>query len=160
IVGGSVQGTINDVIDPTTGQKAVFTITSQVNGPSATVYGVEMTVQHVFGDTGFGVLANGTIVGTNKPYHPHDTSLSGFAVTGLTNSANAVVFWEKYGFSIRGALNWRGEYIDHFGQQQNNSQFGTEPTFVNSNLQVDASASYTYKNRFTVFVEGLNLNNS
>ncbi len=160
IVGGTVQGNINGVIDPTTGQKAVFSITSQVNGPAATVYGVEASIQHVFGDSGFGVQANGTIVATNRPYHPNDITTSGFAVTGLANSANAVVFWEKYGFSLRGALNWRGEYIDHFGQQQNNSHFGAEPTFVNSNLQVDLSASYTLKDHYTIFVEGLNVNNS
>ncbi len=160
IVGGTVQGNINGVIDPTTGQKASFSITSQVNGPSAMVYGVEGSIQHVFGDTGFGVQANGTLVGTNRPYHPLDISTSGFAVTGLADSANAVVFWEKYGFSLRAALNWRAEYLDHFGQQQNNSHFGSEPTFVSSNTQVDLSASYTFKDRYTIFAEGLNINNS
>jgi TonB-dependent receptor len=160
IVGGTVQGNINGVTDPTTNQPAIFSITSQVNGPSATVYGVELTVQHIFGDTGFGVQANGTIVGTDKPYNPHDIVGSGFAVTGLADSANAVLFWEKYGFSVRGALNWRAEYIDRFGQQQNNSHFGSEPTFVNSNFQVDLSASYTYQGKYTVFLEGLNVNNS
>lgn len=158
IVGGTVQGDINGVIDPTTGKPAVFSITSQVNGPAATVYGVEMTIQHVFGTTGFGVLANGTIVGTNKPYDPNDLTTSGFAVTGLADSANAVLFWEKYGFSLRAALNWRGAYIDHFGQQQNNSAFGAEPTFVNSNFQVDLSGSYTFQNHYTFFVEAINVN--
>ncbi len=160
IVGGTVQAPINGVIDPTTGQAASFSITSQVNGPSATVYGAEASIQHVFGDTGFGIQANGTVVGTNRPYHPKDISTSGFAVTGLANSANAVVFWEKYGFSARAALNWRAEYLDHFGQQQNNSHFGSEPTFVNSNTQLDLSASYTFMGHYTVFGEALNVNNS
>ena len=160
IVGGTVQGNINGVIDPTTNQPASFSITSQVNGPSATVYGLEAQITHIFGDTGFGVQLNGTVVGTNKPYHPADLTTSGFAVTGLANSANAVGFWEKYGWSFRAALNWRGEYIDHFGQAQNNSKFGSEPTFVNSNLQVDLSASYTFKDHYTFFVEGINVNNS
>jgi outer membrane receptor protein involved in Fe transport len=119
-----------------------------------------MTVQHMFGDTGFGVQANGTIVGTDKPNNPHDISTSGFAVTCLAVSANAVLFWEKHGISLRAALNWRGEYIDHFGQQQNNSHFGAEPTFVNSNFQVDLSASYTVNDHFTIFAEGINVNNS
>jgi len=160
IVGGTVRGGIGGVIDPTTGQPAVFSITSQVNGPTATVYGVEGEIQHVFGNTGFGVQLNGTLVGTNRPYNPNDISTSGFAVTGLADSANAVVFWEKYGFSMRAALNWRAAYLDHFGQQQNNSAFGSEPTFVNANTQVDLSASYTFRNRFTIFAEGLNVNNS
>ncbi len=124
------------------------------------MYGAEASIQHVFGDTGFGIQANGTVVGTNRPYHPKDISTSGFAVTGLANSANAVVFWEKYGFSARAALNWRAEYLDHFGQQQNNSHFGSEPTFVNSNTQLDLSASYTFMGHYTVFGEALNVNNS
>ena len=55
---------------------------------------------------------------------------------------------------------WRDEYLDHFGQLQNNSKFGTEPTFVNSNTQVDLSSSYDVDKNFSVFFEGLNLNSS
>ncbi len=55
IVGGTVTQTINGVIDPTTGKLAEFSVTSQVNGPSAEVRGVEIGVQHMLWDTGFGV---------------------------------------------------------------------------------------------------------
>jgi len=160
IVGGTVRTTINNVVDPTTGQPAQFSLTSQVNGPTASVYGLEAAVQHVFGDSGFGVQANATIVGTNRKYNPLDLTTSGFAVTGLANSANAVVFFEKHGFHARVALNWRDEYLDHFGQQQNNSAFGSEPTYVNANTQVDASTSYDFNKHVSVYAEGQNLNNS
>lgn len=160
IVGGTTRQTINDVIDPSTGQPAVFNVTTQVNGPSAEVRGIEVAIQHVFGDSGFGLQANATVVDTNKPYDAHDTSVSGFAVTGLADSANLVAFYEKYGFHIRVAVNWRDEYLDHFGQQQNNSAFGTEPTFVNSNTQIDFSTSYDFSEHFSVYFEGLNLNES
>jgi iron complex outermembrane recepter protein len=160
IVGGTTRETINNVIDPTTGQPGVFSVTTQVNGPSAQVRGVELALQHVFGDTGFGLQANATFVDTDKPYDEHDISVSGFAVTGLANSANLVAFYEKYGFHVRVAVNWRDEYLDHFGQQQNNSAFGTEPTFVNANTQVDLSTSYDFDDRFSVYFEALNLNES
>jgi TonB-dependent receptor len=160
IVGGTTRETINDVIDPTTGQPGVFSVTTQVNGPSAQVRGVELALQHVFGDTGFGLQANATFVDTDKPYDEHDISVSGFAVTGLANSANLVAFYEKYGFHVRVAVNWRDEYLDHFGQQQNNSAFGTEPTFVNANTQVDLSTSYDFDDRFSVYFEALNINES
>jgi len=101
-----------------------------------------------------------TVVGTNRKYNPLDLTTSGFAVTGLANSANAVVFFEKHGFHARVALNWRDEYLDHFGQQQNNSAFGSEPTYVNANTQVDASTSYDFGKHFSVYAEGQNLNNS
>lgn len=160
IVGGTTRQTINDVIDPSTGQPGLFNVTTQVNGPSAEVRGVEVAVQHVFGDSGFGLQANATVVDTNKPYDPHDISVSGFAVTGLADSANLVAFYEKHGFHIRVAVNWRDEYLDRFGQQQNNSAFGTEPTFVNANTQIDFSTSYDINEHFSVYFEGLNLNES
>src|SRR5690606_10531311 len=67
IVQGTQRQTINDVIDPTTGQPAIYTVSQRVNGPDATVDGFEFAWQHVFGDTGFGFNANITIVDTNRP---------------------------------------------------------------------------------------------
>lgn len=157
IVQGTSTQTINDVIDPTTGSLAQFAVTQWLNGPSAQVRGIELAIQHMFGDTGFGVQANATKVDTNKPYNPNDTSTSGFAVTGLADSANLVGFYEKYGFEARLALNWRDEYLDHFGQQQNGGRFGTEPTFVNSSTTLDLSTSYRFTPNFDVYFEALNL---
>ena len=160
IVAGSQRQTINGVIDPTTGQPAIFTVSQYVNGPKATVKGVEIALQHVFGESGFGFQANGTFVDTNKPYDPENISQSGFAVTGLANSANFVGFYDKKGFQARVAVNWRDKYLLQFGQVQNNSAFGTEPTFVDSQIQVDFSTSYDITPRFNVFFEALNLNNA
>ena len=160
VVAGSTQQPINGVIDPTTGAPAVFTVSTNVNGPTANVYGAEFAVQHVFGDTGFGFQANATLVGTNKPYDPLNLSISGFAVTGLADSANLVLFYEKGGFQARIAGNWRDVYLDHFGQQQNNSMFGSEPTFVNGNTQIDVSTSYDIAPQFNVYFAALNLTDS
>jgi iron complex outermembrane receptor protein len=161
IVGGTTTESINGVTDPTkAGALAQFSVTTQVNGPSAEVRGIEIGFQHVLWDTGFGVQANATFVGTDKPYNPNDITVSGFAVTGLANSANFSAFYEKYGFHARVALNWRGEYLDHFGQTQNTGSFGTEPTFVNANTQVDVSGSYDITKNFDVYFEGQNINNS
>jgi iron complex outermembrane receptor protein len=155
VVGGTISQAINGVTLPS-GAPAYFSVTSQVNGPSAEVRGLEVSLQHVFGDTGFGFQVNGTFVSTNKPYDPAGT-LSGFAVTGLANSANFVPFYDKYGFQARVAINHRSEYLDIFGQRQNNSQFGTEPTFVNAATYVDFSTSYEINRHFNVYFEALNL---
>jgi len=157
IVQGTTRQTINDVIDPSTGQKAIYTVSARVNGPDATVNGWEIAWQHVFGDTGFGFNANATFVHTNKPYDPTDISQSGFAVTGLANSANLVAFYDNYGFEARVAANWRDEYLLQFGQNQNNSAFGAEPTYVNPSLQIDFSTSYNITEKFNVYFEALNL---
>jgi outer membrane receptor protein involved in Fe transport len=111
----------------------------------------------VFGDSGFGFNANATFVDTNKPYDETDLSTTGFAVTGLANSANFVGFYDKNGFQIRAAVNWRDKYLSQFGQAQNNSAFGAEPTFVNEAIQVDLSSSWDITKNYSVFVEALNV---
>ncbi|HEU4486973.1 MAG TPA: TonB-dependent receptor [Povalibacter sp.] len=159
IVQGTQRQTINGVIDPTTGQPAVYTVSQRVNGPDATVDGVELAWQHVFGDSGFGFNANVTLVDTDKPYDRDDISQSGFAVTGLADSANLIGFYDKNGFEVRVAANWRDEYLLQFGQNQNNSAFGAEPTFVNSSLQIDLSTSYQFTDQLNVFFEAINVTN-
>lgn len=156
-VAGAQSQTINGVIDPTTGQPAVFVVSQRVNGPSAQVRGVEIAWQQVFGDSGFGFNANATFVETNRPYDETDLSTTGFAVTGLANSANFVGFYDKNGFQIRAAVNWRDKYLSQFGQAQNNSAFGAEPTFVNEAIQVDLSSSWDITPNYSVFVEALNV---
>jgi TonB-dependent receptor len=164
-VQGTHQGTINTpagtpVVDPTTGQPAQFTIGAFNNGPTANVYGAEFAVQHVFSDSGFGFQANATVVGTNRTYNQMDLTTSGFAVTGLANSANLVGFYDKDGFQFRVAANWRDSFLNQFGQAQNGSKFGTEPTFVNASTQIDFSTSYDITEQLNVYVTGQNLNDA
>jgi TonB-dependent receptor len=160
VVQGSRQANIGGVIDPATGAPAIFTISASVNGPTANVYGTEFAVQHVFDDSGFGLQANATLVGTNKPYNPNDLTTSGFAVTGLADSANIVAFYDKDGFQARIAGNWRDSYLDRFGQAQGGSKFGTEPTFVNSTMQLDFSTSYDITDQINVYFTAQNLNDA
>ncbi len=157
IVGGTIVEPINGVTLPN-GTLANFSVTSKVNGPSAEVRGIELAWQYTIGDTGFGFQSNATFVGTNKPYDPNST-VGNFAVTGLANSWNFIPFYDKYGFQARVAINHRAEYLQNFGQTQNNSQFGIEPTFVNSATYVDFSTSYDINRHFNVYFEALNLTN-
>jgi iron complex outermembrane recepter protein len=157
IVSGTSMRTINGVIDPTTGRDALFGVSSYVNGPSATVYGLEIALQHVFGESGFGFQANGTLVQSDRPYDPHDLTTSGFAVTGLADSANLIAFYDRDGFQVRIAANWRDSYLDSFGQQQNYSAFGAEPTFVNSSWNVDLSTSLDLTDQLAAYCDVMNL---
>ena len=159
IVGGVTQGPIDGVIDPSTGKTAIFNINSKVNGSEATVKGVEIALQHVFGDSGFGFNANATLPTSNRPYDATNVSGGSFSITGLAKSANFVGFYDKNGFQIRGAVNWRDKYLLALGQGQGGT-FGAEPVFVNQQLQVDASASYDITKQVTVFGEVTNINNS
>jgi iron complex outermembrane receptor protein len=160
IVGGVTRQPINGLVDPTTGQPASFAVSQQVNGPDATVRGVELAWQQVFGNSGFGFQANATFVNTNRPYDETNITQTGFAVTGLANSANFVGFYDKKGFQFRAAANWRDKYLLQFGQNQNTGSFGAEPTFVNQSFQIDLTSSYDISKNFSVFGEALNVNNN
>ncbi|MGN6375574.1 MAG: TonB-dependent receptor [Sphingomonas sp.] len=160
IVQGTQRQTIDGLVDPSTGALAQFSVSQRINGPNATVRGVEIAWQQVFGQSGFGFNANATFVDTNKPYDPTDISQSGFAVTGLANSANFVGFYDKNGLEARVAVNWRDEYLLQFGQVQNTGAFGSEPTFVNANTQVDFSTSYQLTKDVNVFFDANNIFNA
>ncbi|TFI59728.1 TonB-dependent receptor [Sphingomonas parva] len=116
---------------------------------TAKIHGFEFAVQHQFWDTGFGAILNYTIVRGDAKYdntiHP---DIGQFALTGLSDSANAVLFYDKSGLQARVAYNWRDEFYAG----------GTfDPTYVEAYGQVDASASYEFIPGLTAFVEAINL---
>jgi TonB-dependent receptor len=146
------------VIDPTTQTYAKFTLTQNVNGPTANVYGLELAWQHMFGDSGFGYQLNGTIVQSDKPYNPNNLTTTAFAITGLADSANFVAFYDKNGFELRFAANWRDTYLNNFGQgQSSGTLYGSEPVFVNGIWTLDASTSYDITENVNVYFEANNL---
>ncbi len=155
VVAGTSQITVPGVLN---GGSAVFTLQSNVNGPSANIYGLEVAWQHVFGDSGFGYLINGTVVDTNKPYDPNNLSVGNFGMPGLADSANFTAFYDKYGFEFRVAANWRDIYLDSFGQgQASGTQFGSEPIFVNGSWDLTISTGYDITDNAKIYFEADNL---
>ncbi|WCM25108.1 TonB-dependent receptor [Sphingomonas sp. QA11] len=127
-----------------------FQITTPVNSDqTASIHGWEFAVQHSFWDTGFGAILNYTIVdGSAKYDNSKPATVTQFALTGLSNSANAVAFFDKYGIQARVAYNWRGEFLQ---------ATGPNPTYTEAYGQVDASASYEFRKGMSVFAEAINL---
>ncbi len=160
VVNGTSTLVVPGVTDPNTGSNPVFTLNSVINGPSANVYGLELAWQHVFGDSGFGYMVNGTIVQSDRPYDPHNLLVSNFAVTGLADSANATIFYDKDGIELRFAANWRDTYLDRFGQGQGNGMFGTEPIFVNGNWDLSLSGGYDITDNVKAYFTASNLLNN
>jgi len=158
VVAGTSKITVPGVTDPTTNAPAIFTLQSNINGPTADIYGLEVAWQHVFGDSGFGFLVNGTLVGTNKPYDPNNLSVGNFAVPGLADSANLMAFYDKDGLEFRLAANWRDIYLDSFGQgQSSGTQFGSEPIFINGSWDLTFSTSYDITDNIRAYFEADNL---
>jgi TonB-dependent receptor len=144
------------LLDPGTGLPAQFTITAPTNGESAVVYGLEAGIQHSFGETGFGVQLNGTLAHSDKDLDAQDLT-NKFALTGLSNSANGVLFYDdKNRFEARLAVNWRERFLQYLSPPPLNGA-GQAVTHVKGRYQLDAGATYHINRSVGVFVEGVNL---
>ena len=127
-----------------------FQVTLPVNGDRVQkLHGLEAAIQHSFWDTGFGVILNYTMVrGGGKFKNSLPVGSPQFAISGLSDSANAVAFYDKNGIQARIAYNWRDKFL---------SGYGLDPNYVEAYGQVDASASWEFMKGLTVFGEAINL---
>jgi TonB-dependent receptor len=130
---------------------AVFRVTTTDNLEEGDVYGFEFAVQHLFGDSGWGVQANATIVKGDVEADVDVVDMS-FALPGLSDTLNLVLFYENERFSGRVAWNWRDEFLSGF------DQFGA-PVFTESFAPIDVNLTWNFNDNLSVFVEGLNINN-
>ncbi|MDH4255775.1 MAG: TonB-dependent receptor [Gammaproteobacteria bacterium] len=140
-----------------------FNLSIPVNIEDAVVDGWEFVVQHNFGDSGFGVIANATLVDADVAYdnllceQPNCNLSTQFVVTGLSDSANVVGYYEKNAFGVRLAYNWRDDFLA--GTGQTNMGAGP-PSYVAAYGQLDLNASYKFfDDKLTTFVDILNLTN-
>ncbi|WP_105101547.1 TonB-dependent receptor [Microbulbifer pacificus] len=129
-----------------------WSVATPGNMENAEVYGWEFAVQHMFGDSGFGTIFNATIVDGDVGYDVYDNENT-FALTGMSDSANLIGFYEKDAFQARLAYNWRDDFLLDTRQ----SQIGGQPVFNEAYGQWDLNASYNVTDDITVFFEGLNI---
>jgi len=130
-----------------------FSLTVPVNSEDAEIDGFELAIQHMFGESGFGVIANYTTVDGDIEYDNKTIGEDQFALLGLSDSYNIIGFYDKNGYQARLAYNWRDEFLDNT-IQGNNQQ---EPIYVEDYGQLDLSLSYTWDDRLTIYAEGINL---
>jgi TonB-dependent receptor len=130
-----------------------FNVVTPVNNKDAKIKGAELAGQHFFGDSGFGIYANYTVVDGDVSFdNAGDPNVNQFALLGLSDSANAVLMYEKHGFTVRLAYNWRDEYLSNV----NVGGFRT-PIYVEPYQQFDLDVGYAFNDHLTVSFEGLNL---
>jgi TonB-dependent receptor len=130
-----------------------FAVQRPINNKEAKIDGWEFGGQYFFGESGFGVLANYTIVNGDVEFD--DTAPVGetqFALVGLSDSANLVLMYENFGFSVRVAYNWRDEFLANvnLGNQNN-------PLYVEEYEQIDLSIGYDFNEHLALSFEGINL---
>ena len=132
---------------------ANFSITVPANQQSASLRGLELSVQHAFGNSGFGVSANYTYVTSGLKY---DNAKLGeqFALEGLSNSANLVGFFENSKYNVRLAYNWRGQFLS--GRFDGGGL--PNPVYTEAYGQWDMSAGYKLTDKLSFQFEVINLN--
>lgn len=130
---------------------ANFDVRVPVNEREAAIDGWEIALQHVFGDSGFGTILNATFVDGDISYDNFSLEEQ-FALLGLSDSANIIGFYEKDGWQIRIAYNWRDDFLASTTQGT-----GSHPIYVEDYGQWDATISYDYDEHLSFFFEGLNL---
>ena len=130
-----------------------FNLTVPVNIEQATMKGWEFVIQHTFGDSGFGFIANATLVEADVGYDNFSLEQQ-FVLTGLSDSANLIAFYDKNDLSVRVAWNWRDDFLAGTGQA--NVGAGP-PTHVADYQQLDLSVSYWFTDQIQAYFDVLNL---
>jgi len=147
---------------PTFNEPAIFNIDyPSPSNREETIDGVEIALQHDFGDysipgvdlTGFGIILNATVVDSDADYN-NTTANSAhggeFALVGISDSYNAVAYYDRYGLSARIAYSWRDKFLNYSGVSSGYTQ---------EYDQVDANISYAVPGTgFTITYDGINLN--
>jgi len=130
---------------------AIFEITTPRNMGKGEVDGWEVVLQHLFGDTGWGVQLNATIIEGGDVDVDRYAIGRQFLLPGLGDSSNFSVFYEDERITARVALNTRGETVAGFGDYD-------QPLYVEERNQWDATFTYRWSENAATFLEVQNLN--
>jgi TonB-dependent receptor len=130
-----------------------FRVSTPINQEKANIHGVELAFQHFFGESGFGLQGNYTVVDGDVAFNDAgDPGVNQFALDGLSDTANATFIYEKFGFSARLAWNWRDEFLSGA-----NRGGYTNPTYTDAYRQWDLNVSYDVSEALQVSLEAVNL---
>jgi TonB-dependent receptor len=143
-----------DVTGDSADPEMIFRVTQPVNSREGHIHGWEVAWQHFFGDTGFGIATNYTIVdGDVNADNAGDPTENQFALVGLSDTANFTAIYEKFGWSARVAYNWRDAFLNATNQGGARS-----PQYTDAHGQIDASVTYDLNDHIQLSFEGINLN--
>ena len=130
----------------------IWDVTAPTNGNKTDIHGFELSVQHLFWDTGFGLQANWSVPTGGAPWNSVAIG-NQFALAGLSRSYNFVGFFERWGFQTRVAYTHRGAFLASLNQPDQS----LEPIYTAAYGQLDMSASYDITKHFSVLFDAINL---
>ncbi len=129
---------------------AYFDVDTRINSDRvADIDGWELAWQHNFWDTGLGFIANLTLADGSATFNNFSDEPQ-FALPGLSDTRNFILFYEGYGLQVRAAYNWRDSYF---------TGGVTQPGYNDEYEQWDGNITYEVIDGLSVFVEGINLTN-
>jgi TonB-dependent receptor len=129
-----------------------FNISTPTNIKGDNIRGLELNAQHLFGNSGFGVSGNLTIVKTGLKFKLDETGEQA-PLVGVGNSANLVGFYEDSAWSVRAAYNWRGKFL-----ARSTDGAGNNPVFTAAYGQLDVGIGYKIGKNLTLQADLINLN--
>lgn len=128
---------------------AIYDVSRDYNDEDGTLWGWEVAWQHMH-DSGFGFSANATFVYGDIEADREAFGFQ-FALPGLSDSANlSLIYDDTEAFSARISMNWRDEFLTGFDGD-------SSPVYTEAYTQWDFNVNYAVTEKFTVFVEGLNV---
>lgn len=143
----NIESRLNE--DPET----IFRTNTPNNSREAKIHGIELAVQHFFGETGFGVQANYTLVRGDVGFNDLGApGVNQFALVGLSDTANLVGMYENDKFQARIAYNWRDKYLN-----ETNRGSSANPRYIEAYSQIDLNLSYSLTDAISLSFEGLNV---
>jgi TonB-dependent receptor len=120
--------------------------------------GVELSLSHHFFYLpapwdGFGFIANATFVDCPDTLAPgEDNYERAFALEGVGDSQNLMLYYERGPIGVRASYNYRGDYLS-----STFNGHGNEPLFTKGSGQLDLRASYTFNEHFGLTFDGTNV---
>lgn len=127
----------------------IWDLTTTDNAETGDLYGLEVQVQHFFGDSPWGIQANATLVDGDVDVDRDVVGVQ-FALPGLSDSYNLIGIFENEWLSARLAYNWRDEFLAGFDAE-------SSPIFVEDYGQFDLNVTWFATENLNVFLEGLNI---
>lgn len=146
----SVDGTniAGDASDPLLS----FLVNQQLNNEEGRITGIELSGQHFFGNSGFGLAGSYTYVDGDVDFDVNAAPGSNqFALTGISDTANITAIYEDHGLSARVSYNWRDTFLASTNYNAGN------PLFVDAFGQFDANVSYDLTDEISLSIEAINI---
>jgi len=131
-----------------------FLFHAPTNSQSAYAEGLELALQHTltwlpWPFDGLGFNANATFMHSDAVLNAANTSTN-FALTGLGNSQNFIIFYEKGPVGVRVAYNYRDTFLSGTAPIEHTKGYG----------ELDAQASYKITDNVLVTLAAANLTNA